>query len=186
MPSTLAMLVLVPALSWVICSDLLYRRIHNTLILTLIALWLALPLMALLGQGPWAALQQGQIVHEVSGSLTGALLVLLVGYGLFSLGRVGAGDVKLMAVMCLWIDCDDLMAFLIVTALAGGMLALALPALTLVENACAQGWLKLGLRYPRLNIPVPTVLTAERPQGIPYGLAIASGAFYTLLFPIHS
>ena len=186
MPSTLAILVLIPALCWVICTDLLYRRIHNTLILTLLALWVALPLMAALGQGPWAVFSRSEILHEITGSLTGAGVVLLVGYGLFSLGRVGAGDVKLMAVMCLWIDCDDLMAFLIITALAGGMLALALPLLSLVENACAQGWLKLGQRYPQLNIPVPTVLTTDRPQGIPYGLAIASGAFYTLLFPIHS
>ncbi|QHF44363.1 hypothetical protein PspS35_11470 [Pseudomonas sp. S35] len=186
MPSTLAILVLIPALCWVICTDLLYRRIHNTLVLVLIALWVALPVMALLGQGPWATFERSAVLHEITGSLTGAAIVLLVGYGLFSLGRVGAGDVKLMAVMCLWIDCDDLMAFLIVTALAGGMLALALPLLTLVENTCAQGWLKVGRRYPQLNIAVPTVLTADRPQGIPYGLAIASGAFYTLLFPIHS
>lgn len=186
MPSTLAFLVLIPALGWVICTDLLYRRIHNTLVLTLIALWAALPAMALLGQGPWAALGSSEIMHALTGSLSGAAIVLLVGYGLFSLGRVGAGDVKLMAVMCLWIDRDDLMAFLIITALAGGMIALALPLLSLVENACARGWLKVGQRYPYLNIPVPTVLTPDRPQGIPYGLAIASGAFYTLLFPIYS
>lgn len=186
MSPTLAIVVLVPALSWVVCTDLLYRRIHNTLVLTLIALWLLLPLSALFGIGPWGSLNASQLQYEVGGSLIGGVAVLLVGFGLFSLGRVGAGDVKLMAVMCLWIDCSDLMAFLIVTALAGGMLALALPALSLVENACAQGWLKVGLRYPQLNIPVPTVLTNDRPQGIPYGLAIASGAFYTLLFPIHS
>lgn len=186
MSANLSMLVLVPALSWVVCTDLLYRRIHNTLILTLIALWLLLPLLALMDLGPWAALSAYQQCREVGYSLAGASAVLLVGYVLFSLGRVGAGDVKLMAVMCLWMDGADLTAFLMVTALAGGLLALTLPALTLVENACAQGWLKVGQRYPRLEIPTPTVLTADRPQGIPYGLAIATGVFYTLLFPIHT
>ena len=104
---------------------------------------------------------------------------------LFNLGQVGAGDVKLMTVLCLWASGNQ-MAFLIVTALAGGILALAMPLLTPLEQAVALVWQRLGLRFPRLAIAIPTVLTNERPQGLPYGLAIATGSFYTLLFPIHS
>ncbi|TBV09167.1 A24 family peptidase [Stutzerimonas kirkiae] len=186
MYTTYAMLVLLPALAWVICSDLLYRRIHNTLVLILLALWLLLPLAALFGLGPFAALAGNGLLYQVLRALCGASIVLLVGFVLFSLGRVGAGDVKLMAVMCLWLSGLGLMSFLIVTALAGGLLALGLPLLTMLEGFCAQAWMKFGQRHPRLAIPTPMVLTEDCPQGIPYGLAIAAGAFYTLLFPIHS
>lgn len=186
MNSPIAFYVLVPALCWVIFSDLLYRRIHNLLVVGLLLVWCALPVFAVFGLGPWAALNLEQVLHNTGYALFGALVVLAVGFVLFNIGQVGAGDVKLMAVLCLWSSGDNQTAFLIVTALAGGILALGMPLLNLVEQLCAGLWLRLGQRFPQLAIPVPTVLTADRPQGLPYGLAIATGSFYTLLFPIHS
>ena len=186
MNSPLALYVLIPALCWVIASDLLYRRIHNLLVVVLLLVWCALPVFGLLGLGPWAGLGAAQVFNTVGGALLGGLLVLAVGFVLFNLGQVGAGDVKLMAVLCLWSCGDNQTAFLIVTALAGGILALSMPLLNLFEQAAARLWLRLSTHLPRLGIPIPTVLTADRPQGLPYGLAIAAGSFYTLLFPIHS
>ncbi len=185
MNSSFALLVLLPALCWVICSDLLYRRIHNLLVVLLLLVWCALPLFALVDLGPWAGLGGQALLGQIGSALFGAVLVLLVGFMLFNLGQVGAGDVKLMTVLCLWASGNQ-MAFLIVTALAGGILALAMPLLTPLEQAVALLWQRLGLRFPGLAIAIPTVLTSERPQGLPYGLAIATGSFYTLLFPIHS
>lgn len=185
MNSSFALVVLLPALCWVICSDLLYRRIHNLLVVVLLLVWCALPLFALVGLGPWAGLSVEAVFERSSSALFGAALVLAVGFMLFNLGQVGAGDVKLMTVLCLW-SAGNQMAFLIVTALAGGILALAMPVLTPLEQACALLWQRLAGHWPRLDIATPTVLTADRPQGLPYGLAIATGAFYTLLFPIHS
>lgn len=183
--NTFSLLVLLPALLFVCCSDLLYRRIHNLTVLLLLALWLILPLCAPFGFGPWGGLGNGELLERIARGLLGAMLVLLVGYGLFCLGRVGAGDVKLMAVTCLWMGQGNQMTFLIVTALAGGLLALALPMLAMLEGGLAQRWQRLATRYPSLRIATPTVLTAQRPPGIPYGLAIAAGAFYTLLGPLH-
>ena len=185
MNSTFALVVLLPALCWVICSDLLYRRIHNLLVVLLLLVWCALPLFAALGLGPWTGLSGQALLNQTGSALFGAALVLAVGFMLFNLGQVGAGDVKLMTVLCLWASGNQ-MAFLIVTALAGGILALAMPLLTPLEQAVALVWHRLGLRFPRLAIAIPAVLTSERPQGLPYGLAIATGSFYTLLFPIHS
>ncbi|WP_095158854.1 prepilin peptidase [Pseudomonas sp. Irchel 3E13] len=185
MNSTFALVVLLPALCWVICSDLLYRRIHNLLVVLLLLVWCALPLFALLGLGPWGALAGQALLNETGSALFGAALVLAVGFMLFNLGQVGAGDVKLMTVLCLWSGGNQ-MAFLIVTALAGGILALAMPLLTPLEQIVALLWQRLGARFPGLAIATPTVLTSDRPQGLPYGLAIATGSFYTLLFPIHS
>ena len=185
MNSSFALIVLLPALCWVVCSDLLYRRIHNLLVVLLLLVWCTLPLFALVDLGPWAGLSGQALLSQIGSALFGAVLVLLVGFTLFNLGQVGAGDVKLMTVLCLWASGNQ-MAFLIVTALAGGILALAMPLLTPLEQAVALVWQRLGLRFPRLAIAIPTVLTSERPQGLPYGLAIATGSFYTLLFPIHS
>ncbi|TBU90024.1 prepilin peptidase [Phytopseudomonas dryadis] len=183
---TFSLIVLLPALAFVCGSDLLYRRIHNLLILLLLALWLVLPACAPFGLGPWAELGSAELFQRMARSLLGALLVLLVGYGLFRLGRVGAGDVKLMAVICLWMGQDKQMTFLIVTALAGGLLALALPLLIPLETALARIWQRAAQSCPRLSLAVPTVLTDQRPAGIPYGLAIVAGALYTLFGPIHS
>ncbi len=186
MDNTFIIIVLLPALLFVVGSDLLYRRIHNLLILILLALWLVLPASAVLGIGPWGEMPRAVLVDQLVYGPLGAALVLLVGFGLFCLGRVGAGDIKLVAVISLWMYQIDQMAFLIVTALAGGLLALGLPVLNLIEQYFAERWQRLGKTLPRLNIPVPVVLTDQRPQGLPYGVAIAIGAFYTLLVPIHS
>lgn len=185
MDNTLIIIVLLPALLFVVGTDLLYRRIHNLLILMLLALWLVLPFAAALGIGPWGNLSSSELFDQIAYGLLGAALVLAVGYGLFCLGRVGAGDVKLMAVICLWMCQYNQMAFLIVTALAGGLLALGLPMLNQIEHHLALRWQHLGAAFPKLGIPVPVVLTDQRPQGIPYGIAIAIGALYTLFIPIH-
>lgn len=49
--------------------------------------------------------------------------VLAAGYGLFILGRAGAGDAKLAAAWALWMGGDGLAAFLLMTALFGGVTA---------------------------------------------------------------
>ncbi|NIE73201.1 peptidase A24 [Pantoea sp. Ap-967] len=184
MNSQLALIVLPPALCWVIASDLLYRRIHNLLVVMLLLVWCSQPLFAVFGLGPWAAMSAGELLPMLGCALLGAVLVLAVGFMLFSIGQVGAGDVKLMTVLCLW-SSGNQMAFLIVTALAGGILALAMPVLAPLEHACALLWQQLGARLPALGIGIPTVLTRERPQGLPYGLAIATGSFFTLFSSIH-
>lgn len=186
MDNTLAPFVLLPALVFVVGSDLLYRRIHNLLVLVLLALWFVQPAAALLGFGPWQQLDTLGVFSAMGACLLGAALVLLVGCGLFFLGRVGAGDVKLMAVICLWVGPADQLAFLIVTALAGGLLALGLPLLARIEQLLGHGVQRLARRFPRLGIQTPIVITEHCPQGIPYGLAIVTGALYILFIPIHS
>lgn len=186
MDNLFIIIVLLPALLFVVGSDLLYRRIHNLLILVLLALWLVLPITAVTGIGPWGGMSRDGLFDQVVYGLLGALLVLIVGFGLFCLGRVGAGDIKLVAVISLWMCHTNQMAFLIVTALAGGLLALGLPLLNQVEQVLALRWQRLGAMFPQLNIPAPVVLTDQRPQGLPYGVAIAIGALYTLFVPIHS
>lgn len=101
-------------------------------------------------------------------------LVLISGLAMFFGNLAGAGDIKLLAAMGLWAGPHMIAAFLIVTAIAGGCLALIMAALTYARNA-ARG-------------PRPAVALARVP--IPYGIAIAVGGLDTmyrlsqpLLFP---
>lgn len=172
MTISLPAIVLLPALAWVVVTDLLYRRISNRLVIILLAAW-----------GIYAAgvLIQGDTPTRLS-LLTGVLAgagTLLVGYIFFCMRWMGAGDVKLMAVLCLWLG-DSTFTFLIVTALAGGVLALGLPMLYSIERAVGTSLLQFGAWLSRLSIPTPHALGVDGPQGIPYGLAIACGAVFVL------
>ena len=99
---------------------------------------------------------------------TGAGL-LVVGFGLFALGAFGGGDAKLMAAAGLWMGWPVAMQFLVYTAFAGGLLAIAVAAF-------ASTQLELEIRgKSRLR-----ALLDSKPD-VPYGLALAVGAI--LAFP---
>ncbi|RZT39394.1 A24 family peptidase [Cupriavidus agavae] len=171
-PLTFAAVVLPPVLVWVVFSDLLYRRIANHLVLALLAGWaLHLGWMAWHDAGPlpWPAIGRGAAA---------AGIVLVLGYGLFAMRWVGAGDVKLVAVLCLWLG-NEVSAFLVVTSLAGGVLALGMPVLRATELFLARRVEQLGgwLRRP---FPTPMALRSHALSGIPYGFAIAAGAAFVL------
>lgn len=170
---SLTTVILTPALLWVVVSDLLYRRISNRLVLALLLVWLCRTGW-LLSQ-PGAALTRSDLT---TGILTG-LAVLVVGYLLFSMRWMGAGDVKLMAVLSLWMG-EQALTFLIVSTLAGGVLALAMPLLKRIELLLALGLLRFNIWLPKKRIPTPQSLSAQPVHGIPYGLAIALGAAFVI------
>lgn len=171
-----AYLVLALALIWVVVSDLLYRRIANRLVLLLLAIWVVHPVLAVAGYGPWAQ-EPAWLTERLAWPVVGFTLVLLFGYGLFIINRVGAGDVKLLAVLMLWAGPQGVM-LLMATSLFGGVLALAMPLLGMVELALAHGVTRFASQWSRAW-PVPLILGPDRPSGIPYGLAIAAGAIFT-------
>lgn len=96
-----------------------------------------------------------------------ALLCLVVCFGMFAAGWLGAGDAKLMSAVLLWLGAPAATTFIVATALAGGALALALIALR------------------RTRVPLPYVWLLDLRDGttkVPYGVAIASGAL--VAFPM--
>lgn len=93
--------------------------------------------------------------------------VLAVGLGLFYFNIFGAGDIKLLAAVALWIGFTrDLAVFLLVAGVAGGLLALIL--LTL----------RSGLAFIPIPFPayMPAALQTRAP--IPYGVAVVAGALW--------
>lgn len=169
-----------PALAWAVLEDLLYRRIRNRLVVLLAVLWLAgLGLCLIGGGGRWPDLLAG-----AAWSLPGVLIVLAVGFPLFQIGQIGAGDIKLMAVLCLWVGAQQQPAFLIATSLAGGLLVLLMPLLAPLELVAARCWWGLMCRVPRLaGTEPPHSLSGKTVPGVPYALAIAAGMGFVLAFP---
>lgn len=90
--------------------------------------------------------------------LLGAVLVLAVGTVLFARGALGGGDVKLLAAGCFWYTGRGVFEYLAAALLAGGVLAIA----TILARVARGGRLKDS-------------------AGIPYAIAIAAGAAFTVV-----
>jgi prepilin peptidase CpaA len=100
--------------------------------------------------------------------LLAGFLGLGIGFGLFAFGYIGGGDAKLFAAMALWLGFHDLLPYSLAASLLGGLLTLTL--LILRQYPLPAGLARLGwvLR-----------LHGEK-AGIPYGVALAAGAFVLL------
>jgi prepilin peptidase CpaA len=137
-------------------GDVLSRQIPNRLVL-LIAICF-FPLAWAHGLPPSAML-----IHACAG-----LAVLLAGFALFSFGFMGGGDAKLLAAVAIWFGFAGLPQLLLMTVLAGGLLALAVLA-----------WSVLSLQAELDEWRFTRRLTSARPS-VPYGFAIAAGALLSI------
>jgi prepilin peptidase CpaA len=97
-----------------------------------------------------------------------ALLGLFAGFLLFARGLVGGGDAKLFACIALWFGFPDILTYAVIASLFGGALTLFLllfRRLPLPQFLASQAWLA------KLH---------DHTSGVPYGVALASGAFAVL------
>jgi prepilin peptidase CpaA len=115
------------------------------------------------------ALMTGMPMDAMLWHCAAAVVILVVGFGLFSGGFIGGGDAKLLAAAGLWFGWPAVAPFLIYTAIAGGVLALAFQMwsmLKIEQEVREIGWAKRLLNFK---------------ADLPYGIAIAAGAI--LAFP---
>jgi prepilin peptidase CpaA len=115
----------------------------------------------------------GMPLAEFGWHVLAGLILFVAGYVLFAAGLFGGGDAKLMAAAGLWFGTSQTMPFLIMTALAGGAIALAYAGWALVTISWDLGG---GERSKGLR----AMLASLSPK-LPYGLALAIGAI--LAFP---
>ena len=132
-------------------SDIRYRRIPNWCVVVLLALFI-----------PWIF-----VGPEVSvlPSVVAFVVLFAAGVILYAFGIWGAGDSKLIAAAALFVGWDRLLLFLFATAVAGGILALAIMTLN-ARRVLAM----LNMRRP----------ADSQPANVPYGVAIAAGAALAL------
>src|SRR5947209_8148877 len=148
-------LLLFPALmAFAASSDLLTMTISNRVSLVLagtfflVAIWSGMPLA------------------DIGMHLGAALVVLVVTFTFFAQGWIGGGDAKLAAATALWLGFDQLLNYLTIASLLGGVLTLLImrfrlmPLPALLAN---QEWAK---RLHRMD------------AGVPYGIALAIAALW--------
>ena len=141
-------------LVWAAWSDLRDYIIPNRISIAIAALY------------PAHFLAAGSI-NSVPGALIVAAIVFTAGFAFFALKIAGGGDVKLMTATALWAGQAQIIQFLFVTALAGGVLAAFL---------AMRAW-----RQSAVSMPDGTLVLrigAIREAKVPYGAAIAAGGLY--------
>ena len=124
--------------------------------------WISL---ALLGAFPLAALAVGLPFPSIGMALLLGVAGLLAGMGMFAAGWIGGGYANLLAASAPWLGLAGIGPFLLVTAVAGGGLAVSLLLL------------RSGRFAPTLAHGPPWLTRlATRGENVPYGVAIAVGA----------
>ncbi len=152
---TLAIGVYAAALAGAGASDLVRYEIPNAVSLALVgAFLLIVPTL------PFAS---------AAGHVTAAIMVLMIGAAAFMANIFGGGDAKLLAGTALWMGWQHLAAFILLTAIFGAVLALALLAARRVADRRPQ--LRQGRWYSRL---------LSNGEGVPYGVAIAASGLVLL------
>lgn len=126
-------------------SDFGSRRIPNWTVLALAALFV---IWIFVGPHP-----------SIVSSLAAAAIVFVATGALYAFNIMGAGDSKLMTVVALFAGLGHLAQFVVVTAFAGGVLALA----------------SLAARPTRTLVMIQARSRESGGAGIPYGVAIAIG-----------
>jgi len=157
MLETAVLTVLPGAVAFAAAMDLFTMKIPNRISVLLVLAFFPLALLA--GLDAWV----------ITGHVSAGVLMLVLGVLLFIPGWFGGGDAKLMAAIGLWIGPENLLAYMLYVALAGGLIAAAF--------------------FSARSVPLPRVLLGEawalrlhrHDTGIPYGLALAAGAL--LVYP---
>ncbi len=136
-------------------SDILTMTIPNRVSAALVG---AFTLLAVATGLDWALIA----AHAGAG-----LLVLAIGFGLFSAGVIGGGDAKLAAATALWLGSGPLLDYVVNASMLGGVLALAILAMR---------------RHPLPGFAAAwpfAVHLHDRSVGMPYGVALAASALVT-------
>ncbi|WP_265057275.1 prepilin peptidase [uncultured Bosea sp.] len=144
------------AMAYAAASDLVSMTISNRLCLLLVGSFGLCCI--LLGLSPAA----------IGWHLAAGALVLILVFGLFAAGWIGGGDAKLAAATALWFGFDQLMPYLLIAALFGGLLTiliLRLRSRPLPEFVEKWSWAR---RLHAAN------------EGVPYGIALAFAALLVL------
>jgi len=111
-------------------------------------------------------------------TLAAAILIFAVSFALFQYGAIGGGDAKIVPATALLVGYRELLSFLLLMSLCGGVLALVTLAADRLDPAVRC------LRRAARAASAPDVdrggVAAERPT-VPYGVAVATAGVITLL-----
>lgn len=179
--SLLPALLLALLLAAAVVCDVRSRRIPNRLVGFGMVAGLTLHATATPGEGLFSSPFGGLGLLLALGGLALGLLLLLP---MYALGALGAGDVKLMAMIGAFMGPQEIIGVALASLVAGGLLALLFAVLdgslgkvlgnvrTMVLSSLLRGLSGGGAR-----LDAPPVATGK----LPYAVAIASGTLAYLL-----
>jgi prepilin peptidase CpaA len=124
--------------------------------------------LALLAVFAVFAVSAGLSFAVIGWHLLAGIIALTIGFTLFALGHIGGGDAKLFAATALWLGLKDCLPYALLASMFGGGLALGLML-----------WRQWPLPAFMLRYRWITNLHDGK-AGIPYGVALAGGAFILL------
>ncbi len=117
-----------------------------------------------------AAFLVGMDAATLGNHVLTAVIVLAAGFGLFCINVFGAGDGKLLAAIALWFGWPSFLACIVMVALFGGALSLAI----CYARVLARRVPSLSARFRPL-----ATLAATETLKCPYGIAICIGTLLT-------
>jgi prepilin peptidase CpaA len=123
-------------------TDIKERRIPNWTVLAVAALFV-----------PWAVTQHVSVLS----ALGAAAIAFAISCAMYAFGVVGAGDSKLLTVTALFAGLGQLLPFLLLVALTGGVVALV----------------SMAARPVRALVMIQMRGKGDFGRGVPYGVAIA-------------
>jgi prepilin peptidase CpaA len=99
-------------------------------------------------------------------------IVLLIGFAMFTVKLLGAGDVKMLAAAALWVGPKLIATFLFITTIAGGVLAAVF--------VLAAVWRHMVTKKEALGEDMESLCPWHKTP-VPYGVAIACGGVSALM-----
>jgi len=149
-----AILMFAGLLSWAAVSDFRTYLIPNSVSISVAILYPAHVLAS-------------PVPVDWLGALVVGFAALIVGFAMFALRYAGGGDVKLLAATALWAGPQNILPFLLLTTLAGGMIAL----LTGTHFRFMRPW-------PDSALAPDEAAALKLRSSVPYGMAIAAGGLW--------
>lgn len=150
----LAIIGLAAVAVWAAVSDIRHYIIPNTACLAIVLLFI---LHAVLSPQP----------VDWIGAIVVAAIALAIGILMYTFGFAGAGDVKLFTAVALWAGPAFGLTYVVVTALAGGLLGLIILAR-----------LRLSTSKATFGSGKSVAVTPASKPGLPYGVAITAGGLF--------
>lgn len=119
------------------------------------------------------ALLTGMPLAEFGWHMLAGFILFFAGYALFAAGLFGGGDAKLMAAAGLWFGTQHTLPFLVLTAVAGGALAVGM-------GIWAMAMMEFEIHEEKPAVKFLDRFRKLTPK-LPYGFAFAIGAI--MAFP---
>ena len=162
----LAGTILSVLLLWASISDIRARIIPNSCNLAIL-------LFAPLG---WAAMGW-QWWPDIAFVAAVAVAVFLIFWGLFAVGAIGGGDVKMIGPLLLWVAPGNIADTILIMAIAGG--AISVGMLLWQRRAAAHRPAIAGASDNGAEMADAPAQEATKPE-VPYGLAIAIAGWWVV------